>query len=154
MKKGPPDPPNNVIELEDRKNDPAWRQKRAENRDVVQQRVEKITKKALKRAKSVGEFDIAVAMAELEEARQAALASFPVQASAAVNATAYKAKLTGILIERTEHGRPGTFAQVKTQEDILRIIEQRAGPQAVELFKNFIGHLDKKLIDITPEREE
>lgn len=76
-------------------------------------------------------------LTELEEAR--ALAIKCEQSAAAVSATVAKAKLTGLMIERRESGKPGDF-EGWTQEELAHYVATGIEPGAMPAISDSAGH--------------
>ena len=55
------------------------------------------------------------------------------QFSAAGRAVETQGKLAGLMIDRTEVGRPGEFDGLQTAEEVLAVVEQELGPETREL---------------------
>lgn len=62
---------------------------------------------------------------DIAEAR--ALAMRIDQPSAAIAATQLAAKLTGLLVDRKEHGQPGEFAGLQSADDVLALVASELG---------------------------
>jgi hypothetical protein len=45
-------------------------------------------------------------------------------------------------VQRIEVGQPGDFSGLKTQEEIVDRLEERAGPEARKLFESFIKKVE------------
>lgn len=69
---------------------------------------------------------------EFDEARELALKVD--QPGAAIAATANKAKLHGLLIDRKESGAPGDFAGLASPDEVREKIRQELGEAAVALY--------------------
>ncbi len=69
--------------------------------------------------------------AEFDEARALALGER--QASAAVAATTAKAKLHGLMVDRTEKGAPGDFASAGSAADVLALVREQLGDETASL---------------------
>jgi hypothetical protein len=69
--------------------------------------------------------------AELDEARALALGER--QASAAVAATTAKAKLHGLMVDRTEKGAPGDFASASNAAEVLALVKAELGDETALL---------------------
>jgi hypothetical protein len=96
-------------------------------------------------------FSREMALAELEAARLAALASFPVQAGAAVQATFIKAKIMGLIIEKAAvlHGdasSPGLLQgdAIENQREVISKLRERVGSNAAHEFLGIM--VDMKLL--------
>ena len=46
-------------------------------------------------------------------------------------------------VRRVELGQPGEFSRIASKEEILEMLEQKAGPQTRELFERFIRDVKK-----------
>jgi hypothetical protein len=124
--------------------------RKAANENRLFRRIEKIADAVATRARKHGVpelYIVAHAMVELEEARITALQAYPPQASAAVAATMGKAKLAGLIVERSEIGLPGEFAKARSTEQVLQIVEERGGREALTLFTQFLKKINSKVIE-------
>ena len=87
---------------------------RLKDNEQVMRRVAELQARGAERA----EVRLVSLLAELEEARQLALSQG--QASAAVQASMGKARLTGHVVDRREVGSPGEFAEMSDAELIAK----------------------------------
>ncbi len=69
--------------------------------------------------------------AELDEARALALRCD--QPSAAISATATKAKLHGLIVDRKESGQPGDFAGLQSEQAVLDRVREELGDETALL---------------------
>lgn len=91
--------------------------------------------------KATTEFDYEQFMFEAENVRRMALKSDPPNLNVALHATVEKGKAAGLFVNQTIVGTPNEFAQARTREEILAMIERRAGPEAVTTFLEMISKL-------------
>ena len=68
---------------------------------------------------------------ELEEARE--LAKDKEHTNTMVAATTAKAKILGLVVDRTEQGKPGDFTQSASQHDVARMLLRNAGMDESEI---------------------
>lgn len=90
---------------------------------------------------------------ELEEARGIAKASS--QANAMVAASTGKAKILGLVVDRTEQGKPGDFAQANDQANVARMLLRNAGMDESEVSEvacaealEALGHFNERIAAI------
>ena len=74
---------------------------------------------------------------ELDEAK--ALAFAEGQASAAVAAVMAKAKLFGLVINKSESGQPGEFSNMATPQDVIDKVRNELGDQVAETLAKAFG---------------
>lgn len=77
---------------------------------------------------------------ELDEAKKLALTVQ--QPSAAITATMSKAKLTGLLVERSERGDPGAFQGLQSEAAVMEMVERELGPKAAQQLANALQAAD------------
>jgi hypothetical protein len=84
--------------------------------------------------------DLAELIQQLEEARQLAMACFPPQPNAAINATMAQAKLLGFVVDKQAIavGKPDEFRAVEQEEEILERLRERHGSRIAQRFSEFI----------------
>lgn len=61
------------------------------------------------------------------------------QPSAALAATAFMAKLVGLLVDRKEQGQPGDFASLETSEAIVDKVRAELGDNAANALAALLG---------------
>jgi len=128
--------PNEKRKIEARRKANAkLRDDNAEREKAVAVRVQRIVSDALDRSRARETLpDVAEVIARLEDARMAALACYPPQANAAVNAAMAQAKVLGYVVDKSAVavGSPEDF--VKTEEEVLQNMRERVGNRATETF--------------------
>ena len=62
-----------------------------------------------------------------------------------VNAATAQARLTGLLRDRTEVGKPGDFEQLESISEVLEKVAQELGPEGALALSKAMG------LDMTPE---
>jgi hypothetical protein len=113
---------------------------RAAHEKRVAARVSKIVDDALDRTRARDTLpDIAELVAQLDEARMAALACYPPQAGAAVAATMAAAKLLGYVVDKSAVAI-GDFREGKPQttEELIADMRDQHGEEAAQRFLDFI----------------
>jgi hypothetical protein len=111
---------------------------RAAHEKRVAARVSKIFDDALDRTRARDTLpDIAELVAQLDEARMAALACYPPQAGAAVAATMAAAKLLGYVIDKSAVA-VADFRTPKTREDVLNDLREAIGDGPTQQFLEIV----------------
>jgi len=90
---------------------------------------------------------------ELEEARD--IAKQGNQANAMVAASTGKAKILGLVVDRTEQGKPGDFAQANDQANVAKMLLRNAGMDESEVSEvacaealEALGHFNERIAAI------
>jgi len=102
----------------------------------VQERLQELRTMALKRH----EITVDTLLADLEKDR--ALAHSMGQSGAAVSASMAKARLLGLIVERTERGAPGEFGNLQSVQEVIAQVRRDLGDSAADALA--------QLVDQTP----
>ena len=103
-------------------------------------------------ASKSAEVSVASLLQELEDAREKA--SNLDQLSAAVRAIEAKAKVSGLLINRTEIGGPGAFAEAETIEEVIEATVRQMTSEGYRLDSDDRAHLADMLVRHAEEQNE
>ncbi len=70
-----------------------------------------------------------------------------------VSASTAQAKLVGLLRDRIEAGAPGDFDSLENVSDVLKAVEQQAGPEAALMLAQVLG-IAKPQEEAVPEQSD
>ena len=101
--------------------------------EMVQSRLAELQSEAAK----VSGITVESLLSELEHARQRADSLN--QLSASVKAISEKAKISGLLVQKIEVGKPGDFDNINSLPELLNKVRDDLGPDGAELLAAFIG---------------
>lgn len=76
-------------------------------------------------------------LVDLEADRQ--LAHKTEQSGAAVSATMAKARLLGLIVERSERGAPGDFANLQSVQEVIAAVRRDMGDAAADALAQLVG---------------
>lgn len=82
------------------------------------------------------EITVDTLLADLETDRQ--LAHTSLQSGAAVSATMAKARLLGLIVDRTERGAPGDFANLQSAAEVIAAVRRDLGDEVANALAELV----------------